>query len=127
MGVEAASREEVEMEKVFKFFLPDPSQPCEGDDEDHRRERAAEGGGGGRVVLGGGGGREEEEGGGQQLGGARDKQVMMMMMMMIVIGMEGVVNVLATAWWSRWVMLGNYPKMFSAESDFENWPCKEMV
>ena len=74
MGVEAASREEVEMEKVFKFFLPDPSQLCEGDDEDHRRERAAEGGGGG-CVVGGGGGDQEEEGGGQQLGRAGDQQV----------------------------------------------------
>ena len=103
-------------------FSPDPcSQLCEGDDEDHRRERAAEGGGGGRVVLGGGGGREEEEGGGQQLGRARDKQVRIM----IGIGIEGVVNVLATVWWSRWDMLGNYPKIFSA--DCENWLGKDKV
>ena len=62
------------MEKVFKFFLPDPSQLCEGDDEDHRRERAVEGGDGWGVV-GGGGGNPEEEGGGEQLGRAGDQQV----------------------------------------------------
>ena len=51
--------------------------------------------------------------------------MMMMMMMMIVIGMEGVVNVLATVWWSIWDMLGNYPKIFGA--DCENWLGKEKV
>ena len=52
--------------------------------------------------------------------------MMMMMRMMIVIGMEGVVvNVLATVWWSIWIMLGNYPKIFCA--DCENWLGKEKV
>ena len=91
--------------RCLNFFLLDPFQLCEGDDEDHRRERAAEGGGGGRVVLGGGGGGEEEEGGGQQLGGARDKQVMLMM---IVIGMEGVVNALVGAGGICWEVIQRY-------------------
>ena len=40
----------------------------------------------------------------------------------IVIGMEGVVNVLAKVWWD---MLGNYPKIFGA--DCENWLGKDKV